>query len=745
MREWFKKYRSQIIVGAFIVIVLGGSTVSALIANTDNQAEAPEPISVEQQVFNVAASSRMVEDVSYDDIVEAAADVEMYQNNTENVAALLAIDVVPVTEFVRSVEEGPVAFTHFNSEKGLVATAFGNLEDTENKPQVLAAYYLPAQEESILAALENSGSDITVVNTSGPATVNTIPGRTYYNPAIANSGAGNPAAVAPATSGGSWLSTLVSIVVILLLIWIVSSWIRHFITRRNAGKAISKQVTEVPETRFSDVAGCEEAIADMHELVDFLKTPEKFTSVGAQIPRGGLLVGPPGTGKTLLARAVAGEAGVPFYSAAGSDFVEMYVGVGAKRVRELFAKARKHEEGAIIFIDEIDAIGRKRSEGASSAGNTEVEGTLNAMLVEMDGFTKSNIIVLAATNRDDILDKALTRPGRLDRKIHVPLPDRLGREKILAVHGTGKPFSSDVDWSLIARRTPGMSGADLAQIVNEACLVAARDGRAEVTNTDLDSAVATVAMGKARTSAVVSEHDRKVTAWHEAGHTLAAMLHPDADNPVSVSIIPRGPAGGVTWMAEGDDIFLTRKRAYARLVVAMGGRAAEEIYLDGEFTSGPHGDLTQATNVAYAMVTQYGMTDTGLMVRHEALMNAGTKLADETVEAVERLLAEALHSARSLLRSNRDLLERIVHALLENDTLVKSELDILAEGYSVKDLPRTPQPPTDYRKKAPRVRRPSTSSIPKVVEATEKDDSVGGILVNAIEALIRRRKRRLSR
>lgn len=453
---------------------------------------------------------------------------------------------------------------------------------------------------------------------------------------------------------------------------------------------------EIPVTRFSDIAGCDEAIDEMTEMVMFLKEPEQFTRVGAKPARGALLVGPPGTGKTLLARAVAGEAGVPFYAVAGSDFVEMYVGVGAKRVRELFDKARSHPEGAIIFIDEIDAIGRKRSSGDASAANTEAEGTLNALLVEMDGFAQSNIIVLGATNRDDILDAALTRPGRLDRKVQVPLPDRAGRERILQVHARNKPLDASVDLNLMARRTPGMSGAELAQLVNEACMTAAREGREEVNALDFDHAIATVAMGKARHSAIVTPHDRAVTAWHEGGHTVAAMVIPEADEPVSVSIIPRGPAGGVTWMAQGDDLFLTRRRAFARLVVAMGGRAAEEIYLDGEFTSGPHGDLSAATQTAMAMVTKYGMTDAGLMIKSDGLLSTGSRVTDETIVAVEALLAEALETAREVLNAHRDLLQKVVDALLENDTLTQAQLIEIQQGKQYETT--MPVAPKNYRK-----------------------------------------------
>lgn len=426
----------------------------------------------------------------------------------------------------------------------------------------------------------------------------------------------------------------------------------------------------VPETRFADVAGVDEAVEEMREVVEFLTKSERFELTGAKAPRGALLTGPPGTGKTLLARAVAGEAGVPFFAVTGSDFVEMYVGVGAKRVRELFDKARKADK-AIVFIDEIDAVARKRSSDGN-AGQAESENTLIALLAEMDGFVGTHVIVLAATNRADILDPAITRPGRLDRKVTVSTPDRRGREQILQVHSKNKPLSDDVDFVAIARRTPGMSGADLANLVNEACLEAARRDQSTVDAASFDAAVATVAMGRARTSALVTEHDREVTAWHEAGHTVCALLQEDADDPVSVSIVPRGPAGGVTWMSGNDDLFLAKRRAEARLVTAMGGRAAEELLLDGSYTQGAHGDLESATDLALSMATQYGMTRLGLMVRSPQMMAADGMT--EINEVVEELLVAALERARETLRRNRPLFDAVVAELLDKETLTSAQI-----------------------------------------------------------------------
>jgi cell division protease FtsH len=434
---------------------------------------------------------------------------------------------------------------------------------------------------------------------------------------------------------------------------------------------------EIPTDTFEDVAGVDEAVDQLREMVQFLRDPARFEALGATRPRGALLVGPPGTGKTLLARAVAGEAEVPFFALAGSDFVETYVGTGARRVRDLFAQARKVER-AIVFIDEIDAVGRTRSDGPTNGGEGERENTLVALLNEMDGFTGSQIIVLAATNRPDTLDPALIRPGRLDRRIEVPNPDRRGRTLILLVHAAGRPIG-DVDLVQIARQTPGMSGADLAQVVNEACMEAARRERVTVDDECFQAAVATVAMGRARTSALVTDFDREVTAWHEAGHTLAAVLLPDADDPVSVTIVPRGPAGGATQMGGNDDVFLPRAKALARLTVSLAGRAAEERLLGGEHTQGATGDLQSATRLATAMVTEYGMTDFGFAQLDADTLRVGGQVAAQAHTHVAQLLADAHQRATDLLASNAGALEALATALLAEETLSGAAVRELVE------------------------------------------------------------------
>ena len=478
---------------------------------------------------------------------------------------------------------------------------------------------------------------------------------------------------------GPLLMTFLPVALIIgFLVWFAR---RSGMGGAKAFTSATADVGDVPLNTFSEVVGCDEAVEELAEIVQFLHQPERFAAAGARMPRGFLLVGPPGTGKTLLARAVAGEAGVPFYTAAGSDFTEMFVGVGAARVRNLFAKAKK--TGGIIFLDELDSIGRARTGTTPGSGGTdERESTLNALLVEMDGFGKdSNVIVIAATNRPDVLDTALLRAGRFDRQVMVAPPDRKGRTRLLELYSDGHRTAADVDFVALARRMPGLTGADIANLVNQAALEAARAGREELCTDDFAEALATVMMGRARKSATVTERDREITAWHEAGHALAALLIPEAHDPVQVTIVPRGSAGGVTWMGGDDASFLTGAEARARLAVSLAGRAAEEILLDGDFTQGASNDIAHATNLAQRMVAEWGMSSLGLAAVGPE--HAGSGLLERVHAEADGLLGDALARARALLAAHRPLLETVVADLLAEETIDLDrlrELLVLVEG-----------------------------------------------------------------
>ncbi|HEX2699990.1 MAG TPA: ATP-dependent zinc metalloprotease FtsH [Acidimicrobiales bacterium] len=555
----------------------------------------------------------------------------------------------------------------------------GGSASKKNVPEVTLSGAVQAIKEGKVARLHlNDGSRrATLILSNGTQVQTAYP--VGSGPALTTTAieANVKVTAAPNKSGSLWTSLLLSLLPVLLLIGFFVFFMGPKMGM-NVGKLSKSRraPAEVPETRFSDVAGSDEAVSELAEVVEFLNTPERFANAGARMPHGVLLVGPPGTGKTLLARAVAGEAGVPFFALSGSDFVETFVGVGASRVRQVFSAARKLGS-AIIFIDEIDAVGKARNSNASGSGNEERENTLNQLLVEMDGFSESGVIVLAATNRADVLDSALTRPGRFDRRITVPAPDRVGRTKILELYARNRRFASDVDFVSLARRTPGLTGADLSFLMNEAALEAARHGSDVVTNAHLQSALSTSVMGRARTSAVVTERDRRITAWHEAGHAVAAMLLPNADDPVSVTIVPRGVAGGVTWMGGNDNSFLTRSEAEARLVVAMAGRAAEEFHLDGDYTQGAASDFASATALATSMVTEFGMSPLGPTTRASYGQIGGAQ-ADRVGEAVDALLDQAISTARQLVADNLPLLEALVGELLVDETVSGQQLSVLA-------------------------------------------------------------------
>ncbi|TXI12385.1 MAG: ATP-dependent metallopeptidase FtsH/Yme1/Tma family protein [Polynucleobacter sp.] len=447
---------------------------------------------------------------------------------------------------------------------------------------------------------------------------------------------------------------------------------------------------------FADVAGCDEAKEEVFELVDFLKDPTKFQKLGGHIPRGVLLVGPPGTGKTLLAKAIAGEAKVPFFSISGSDFVEMFVGVGAARVRDMFENAKK-QAPCIIFIDEIDAVGRHRGAG-TGGGNDEREQTLNQMLVEMDGFEpNSGVIVIAATNRSDVLDKALLRPGRFDRQVHVGLPDIRGREQILKVHMRKVPINSDVDAAVLARGTPGFSGADLANLVNEAALFAARRNKRTVDMHDFEDAKDKIYMGPERKSAVMREEERRNTAYHESGHAVVAKMLPKADPVHKVSIMPRGWALGVTWqLPEHDRVNMYKDKMLEEISILFGGRLAEEIFLNSSST-GASNDFERATKMARDMVTRYGMSEVlGTMVYVDAEQSGifGPMSAKSVSEATQQkvdieiraILDRQYAVAKKILEENKDKVELMVKALLEWETIDAEQVNDIMAG-------KTPRPP----------------------------------------------------
>ena len=454
------------------------------------------------------------------------------------------------------------------------------------------------------------------------------------------------------------------------------------------------------QVTFADVAGCDEAKEEVKEVVDFLKDPQKFQKLGGRIPRGLLLVGPPGTGKTLLAKAIAGEAKVPFFSISGSDFVEMFVGVGASRVRDLFNQA-KQSAPAIIFVDEIDAVGRHRGAGIGG-GNDEREQTLNQLLVEMDGFEENtNIILIAATNRPDVLDPALLRPGRFDRQIGVGAPDLIGREQILKVHSKGKPIADDVDLAVVARRTPGFTGADLANVLNEAALLTARLGQKKITNEILDESIDRVIGGPQKKTRVMQEKERLNTAYHEAGHALVAASLNNSDPVSKITILPRGRALGYTMVLPLEDRYsVSRNQLLDQIAYAMGGRVAEEIVFHDP-TTGASNDFEKATNIARSMVTQYGFSSTLGSVSFanggEVFIGRDMAQAKEYSEATAQLIDAEIHAildaaqdeAYKALNLNRKVLDATAKALMENETLNQEEIAKLFK--SVKKLPKRAQ------------------------------------------------------
>jgi len=501
------------------------------------------------------------------------------------------------------------------------------------------------------------------------------------------------------------------------------------------GKSKAKIFAETDvKTTFKNVAGVEEAVEEVREIVEFLKNPEKFKRLGAQIPKGILLVGFPGTGKTLLARALAGEAHVPFFHLSGSDFIELFAGLGAARVRDLFKQA-KEKAPCIVFVDELDAIGRARTHSISGAGE-ERDQTLNALLVEMDGFEPNNgVVLIAATNRPEILDPALLRPGRFDRQVVVDRPDQKGRLEILAVHAKGKKLAADVDLKVIAQRTVGMVGADLASVLNEAALLAGRKGREEVMRTDIDEAIDRVMAGLEKKKRLLTPKEREIVAYHEAGHAVTALLLPSTEKSIhKVSIIPRGPAAlGLTWYKQIEDRFIHRKGELEdQLVMSLGGRTAEEITFK-EITSGAANDIERATDLARRMVIELGMSEKIGLVRHEAKGDGryldmgeggGRRFSEETAREIDleikRILDEAHSRAKDILMEHRPILERIAKRLLEVEVIDREDLDRIVKGdaplgYGLSPAAPAPQSPAAA---GPAIASPVPAPLAPSTEAT---------------------------
>ena len=482
----------------------------------------------------------------------------------------------------------------------------------------------------------------------------------------------------------------------------------------NFGKSrVRLMVSDKKKVTFADVAGADEAKQELEEVVEFLKTPDKFNELGARIPKGVLLFGPPGTGKTLLAKAVAGEAGVQFFTISGSDFVEMFVGVGASRVRDLFEQAKKAAP-CIVFIDEIDAVGRQRGAGLGG-GHDEREQTLNQLLVEMDGFASNEgIIIIAATNRPDVLDPALLRPGRFDRQIVVDKPDVRGREAILKVHTKGKPVADDVDLDVLARRTPGFTGADLSNLVNEAALLAARRDKKKITMAEMEEAIERVLAGPERKSHVMTDEEKRLTAYHEGGHTLVGLLLEHADPVHKVTIIPRGRAGGyMLSLPKEDRSYRTRSELIDRIKVALGGRVAEEVVL-GEISTGASSDIQQATRIIRSMIMEYGMSDAiGPIAygeeNHQVFLgrdlnrerNYSEEIAGEIDREVRRYIEEAYEACRTIIVENRDKLDLIAKELLERETLSAAELEELMTKGAISEKDKQNDDTDDTGKPAP--------------------------------------------
>ena len=551
-----------------------------------------------------------------------------------------------------------------------------------------------------IAQLEIQGNDIKITpkDQSKPTEHSVKESSSIYEQGLNKDAKVEVKVIPPSTTGETMWNLAVMVVPVLIIVVFFMFMMRQAQGQNNQAMGFGKSKARLygqdkEKVLFTDIAGNDNAKQDLQEVVDFLKHPKKYKDLGAKIPKGVLLVGNPGTGKTMLARAVAGEAGVPFFSISGSEFVEMFVGVGASRVRDLFSKAKKNAP-CIIFIDEIDAVGRKRGSGMGG-GHDEREQTLNQILVEMDGFDgETNVIVLAATNRADVLDPALLRPGRFDRRVTITLPERKDREAILKVHFKKKPTDETVDLDKLAAKTAGSSGADLANMANEAAIIAARRNKKKITNDELTEAFERVAIGPERKTKIMNDHEKELTAYHEAGHAIVGHVLPDSDPVHKVTIIPRGGTGGVTWFLPPEDKSYTNVYEFKDILArAMGGRIAEQlIYGDDGITTGAGSDLRKATEIARDMVIEQGMGK-GLrdQVFHEDngglmfdKMTRERPYSDETAkmidEEVAQLITEAKHRAMLVLKDNRSFLDKLAEALLKEETLEESEVDEILKG-----------------------------------------------------------------
>ncbi len=597
-------------------------------------------------------------------IVAVVAGYLLYTVMTGSFRAPGRVDALPTNEFVSAVEDNRVAEVTFKTEDGSLSGTYwpdGAKKDDDSALVEFKSVYVGSDS---LAELMAAHPDVTYeIDTSSSALVETF---------------------------------LFSVLPTLALVGVFVYYMNRMSGQQDRTMSFAKtkartSEAERPKVRFADVAGIDEAVEELQEVRDFLSDPERYHKMGARIPRGVLLVGPPGTGKTLLAKAVAGEAGVPFFSISGSDFVEMFVGVGASRVRDLFKQA-KEAAPCIVFIDEIDAVGRQRGAGLGG-GHDEREQTLNQLLVEMDGFEEnSSVILIAATNRPDILDPALLRPGRFDRRVTVDRPDVRGREQILRVHAEGKPFAEGVDFERLAKVTPGFTGADLANLANEAALLAARRGKEEIGPAEVEEAMERVMAGPERKSRVITEKERRVIAFHESGHALVGHVLANSDPIHKISIVSRGQALGYTMQVPEEDHFLeTRDGMLDQIAVLLGGRTAEELFCD-DVTTGASNDLERATKLARTMVTRYGMSDElGAQVfgeaQHEVFLGRdyanhqdySAETAKRIDDEVERIMREGHERAREVLEARREQMDTMARVLLERETVEGEAVTALLE------------------------------------------------------------------